>query len=56
MCIRDRREVVAELRPAETVGVDRQVRAGDTITYRVLGLTGDVVRTESAAITVVFEG
>lgn len=50
------REVVAELGPAETLAVDRQVRAGDNITYRVLGLTGDVVRTESAAITIVVEG
>lgn len=46
------REIVAELGPGETIAVDRQVRAGDSITYRVLGLSGDVVRTESAAVVV----
>lgn len=46
------REVVANVAPQETMTVDRRVRAGDTITYRVLAIAGDVVRSESQPIVV----
>ena len=46
------RELVAEVAANETIAIDRAVQAGDTIVYRVLGVVGDAVRSESEPITV----
>ena len=46
------RETVVTVGPDAVMSVDRAVAPGDSIVYRVLALTGDVVRSESAALPV----